>query len=335
MELVMERWIIPLNVKKLLLFLGFAIVGCTLISDTQPVSTTFRMVTPIEEELPIGIDSTMLLGIFSTLSEEELKRRQLIRETYLSLSKVDDRVCDMQRYRKNRFGCRLVYAFVVGSLEEGPTLHHNDAEPLVVEPADLKLYGDIFLEEDVVYLNIKENMEYGKSLTWFKYGASIAKELRIDYIGKIDSDAYLKTGELLALIKNELPPVPYNRCIYGGRPLPDFQGSSVYMAGQFYFVSSDLAWYVSYEMNPKERDELTLNIEDLDFGRYVSSHTMPIKFFALHNRIFWMHPIKKEDQWREYHEDHRGGDVLQKRFIPYADLCEIWKEHPEAVGQKK
>lgn len=164
-------------------------VGCTLISDTLPAARTSRKMTAIDEELPIGADSTMLLGIFSTLSEEESEQRQMIRETYLALSKVDDRVCNIQRYRKNRFGCRLVYAFVVGSLEEGPTLHHNDSEPLVVEPADLKLYGDIVLEEDVAYLNIKENMEYGKSLTWFKYGASIYKELKIDYIGMIDSDA--------------------------------------------------------------------------------------------------------------------------------------------------
>ena len=171
-------------------------VDCTLISDTLPVATKLQMLTAIDKKLTIGADSTMLFGIFFTLSEEESERRQMIRDKYLALSKVDERVCNIQRYRKNRFGCRLVYAFVVGSLEEGPTLHHNDSEPLVVEPADLKLYGDIVLEEDVAYLNIKENMEYGKSLTWFKYGASIVKELKIDYIGKIDSDAYLNTGEL-------------------------------------------------------------------------------------------------------------------------------------------
>ena len=66
----------------------------------------------------------------------------------------------MQRYWNNRFGCKLVYAFVVGILEEGPTLNQN-AEPLVVEAVDLKLYGDIVLEEDVAYLNIKDNMDYG------------------------------------------------------------------------------------------------------------------------------------------------------------------------------
>ena len=104
------------------------------------------------------------------------------------------------------------------------------------------------------------------------------------------------------------------------------------MAGQFYFFPSNMAWYVSYEMNPKVLDFLTLNIEDLDFGRYVRSHTMPIKFLALHNRVFWMHPIKEEDQWREYHEDHRGGDVMQKKIMLYDKLCKIWQEYPVSIG---
>ena len=96
-----------------------------------------------------------------------------------------------------------------------------------------------------------------------------------------------------------------------------------------------MAWYVFYEINLKERDELILNIEDMEFGRYVRSHTTPIKCFALNNRVFWKDPIKEEDQWREYLEDHRGGGVLQKIFILYAVLCEILKEYSEAVGQNK
>ena len=193
MKFLTQIWTIPLHVKKLLLCLFLAMVGCKLIYETLPVATSPRMMSPIDEELTIVANLKMQLGIFYTLSEEESERRQIIRKKYLALFKADDCVCDMQRYWNNQFGCKLVYAFVVGILEEGPTLHQN-AEPLVVEPTDLKLYGDIVLEEDVAYLNIKDNMDYGKSLTWFKYGASIAKELKIDYIGKIDSDACLNTG---------------------------------------------------------------------------------------------------------------------------------------------
>ena len=201
-----------------------------------------------------------------------------------------------------------------------------------MEPADLKLYGDMFQEEDVAYLNIKENTENVKSLMWFKYGASIAKELKIDYIRKIDSDAYLDTGELLLLIKSNFPPVPHNRRIYGSRPCAEYKRSWVYMDGRFYFVSSDLAWYVLYEMNLKERGKLTGNIDYLYFGIYVTSHTMTIKFCALQKRVFWMHPIKEEDQLREYHEDHRGGDVMQKKIMLYDKLCKIWQEYPVSIG---
>ena len=40
MELLMEKWTIPLHVKKLLLFHFLAMVGYTLIYDTLPVATT-------------------------------------------------------------------------------------------------------------------------------------------------------------------------------------------------------------------------------------------------------------------------------------------------------
>ena len=33
-----------------------------------------------------------------------------------------------------------------------------------------------------------------------------------------------------------------------------------------------------------------------------------------------MHPIKEEDQWREYHEDHRGGDFCRK-YLYLMTIC--------------
>ena len=70
-------------------------VDCTLISDTLPVATKLQMLTAIDKKLTIGADSTMLFGIFFTLSEEESERRQMIRDKYLALSKVDERVCNI------------------------------------------------------------------------------------------------------------------------------------------------------------------------------------------------------------------------------------------------
>ena len=53
---------------------------------------TPQMMTTIDEELPIGADSKMMLGVFSPLSEEELEQRKMIRETYLASSKDDDHI---------------------------------------------------------------------------------------------------------------------------------------------------------------------------------------------------------------------------------------------------
>jgi hypothetical protein len=76
-----------------------------------------------------------------------------------------NRICslsDIQNHRATFEDCQIAYAFFLGGNPDGPTelLKPNSSFPITIvnPPAD---------EDDVVYLNIKENMEDGKSQTWF------------------------------------------------------------------------------------------------------------------------------------------------------------------------
>jgi len=196
--------------------------------------------------------STFLLGVFSMDSEKEAERRNLIRETMLG--RDDDRVCSLKQYMdfitKNGYAakqdCISPYAFIISAGGDDRPTEHGDDEPIVIDPSTIPN-----AEPDCIYLNIKENMENGKSVTYFKFGQSISDQFQIDYIGKTDSDSLIDMPTYLNFLMADLPPLPYNRRVYGGASWGNDKLSSFYAAGQFYFMSTDLAKYVSVTMSQK------------------------------------------------------------------------------------
>ena len=59
-------------------------------------------------------------------------------------------------------------------------------------------------------------MNQRQSVTWFKYAASLeAQGHKIDYVGKMDTDTLPNTRLFVKWIKNQLPPAPFNRKMYG------------------------------------------------------------------------------------------------------------------------
>ena len=93
-------------------------------------------------------------------------------------------------------------------------------------------------EPDVTYLNIQENMNDGKSATWFKYASHVLPEsLQIDFIGKVDSDCILHPPKLLRELEER---ISVGNMTYGGYPM-DNDNDHHYMSGGFYFLSRRLA----------------------------------------------------------------------------------------------
>jgi hypothetical protein len=263
-----------------------------------------------------------LYGIMSYDHKLEKRRRSTIRRTYLSFYKdfsetTPHRICALVDWLQAPPGhplldqCQLIYTFVIGANPEGPTqlLEFNESFPLSIDPSQIP-----HSERDVTYLNIQENGKYGKSPTWFKYGVSLWNERKdqhdhhqqhplFDYIIKTDSDAVLYPSTFFDMVqRHHLQPYPNNPLVYGGSPFDKYMcgypehdhcvqlQTPTYMGGAFYWLSIDLADYITGPDCP--RSQLFFPHEDMTTGNYVYSHPH-------HQNITWVgEPKGYELIWR-------------------------------------
>ena len=117
--------------------------------------------------------------------------------------------------------------------------------------------------------------------------------------------------------------------MYGGSSWGNYHKSSIYAAGQYNFLSIDLAHYISNMMTHEQRMSLTDKrpSEDMDIGAFVFSHPNPIKFVTITPPYkFWYHPLKTAESWNEFWEERI--DELPKRgdHLPFNFLCPRWAE---------
>ncbi|CAJ1952206.1 unnamed protein product [Cylindrotheca closterium] len=260
--------------------------------------------------------TTMLLGIFTMDSVKDARRRKTIRKTWISHNRTTKGtsakriICSLQEWIENPDGCQLAYAFVLGGNPKGPTelLEYNSSFPMSI-PCRLQHTNDQEDTSDIICLNIRENMEEGKSQTWFKYATTTTvpqqheQNDNFDYIGKMDSDTLLYPGIFFNRVLQKLPKYPNNARVYGGdyRFKPPNMVGPVYMGGHLYFLSSDLAEFVVSSECP--RSAVDKGIEDASIGNFVHSHPLPIRRIRLRTSEF-EHPVKRVDRyrtlWRKY-----------------------------------
>ena len=109
--------------------------------------------------------------------------------------------------------CQLIYTFVISGNPNGTTSILQQDEnnlPSLTVPSDqipiLPRYKDALLS-DVTILNIKENMNHGKTPTYFYFAYQNIMKVYPDvqYILKCDSDAILRLGSLLKFVNTHLP----------------------------------------------------------------------------------------------------------------------------------
>jgi len=298
--------------------------------DNRALSKLDDHLFSYNDESPIGNaqNTVMLLGIFSTTQQKYDNRRRYIRTTYLANG--DERMCKLSEFMRqvketpNERKCQVPYTFVIAAGGSKRPSDHGDDEPLTLET---DANGNVDAEGDCTYLNIKENMEDGKSTTYMKFGASIADEYGIDYIAKTDDDTLISDKLLFQFIEDDLPPTPYNRRIYGGASWASYGKSIIYAAGQFYFLSSDLANYVANGLTVEKRKEMMhlRPTEDGDMGTFVFSHPKPVKFLSLSTYQFWMHPMKSEADFVKGWKDV-GNLPYRGNILPFSHMCPAWME---------
>ena len=215
---------------------------------------------------------TFLWGIPTYDAPMETERRQTIRNTYLSFYQdhstpgESHRICSLAEFTCHPdWECQIVYTFFMGA--------NPHAKPELLNPK-LNHYGKMMvstvlsntpLEQDIVYLNIRENQFDGKMPTWFQFGVLVAQEYpTIDYIAKVDSDTLVLIPNLLRYLQSTLPPTTPDH-VYGGVAFPPTScdlnatdhdhacplplvGDS-YMSGEFNFMSIDLFLIVFNNLN--------------------------------------------------------------------------------------
>lgn len=253
--------------------------------------------------------------------------------------------------------CQLAYAFVVGgatTVDQNPTWNRTELlEPTV---SSQLLTKTTHSEPDVVSLNIQENGKFGKSPTWFRYASLLLKELEekqrntmngndylpFDYIMKTDSDTLIIPKRVMRWVEEQEQEEgiitsqqgasrPQRQAIYGGSAFdkkmcgfPSHEHCAllqapVYMGGALYFVSTDLADYISSPQCP--RSKLFIPHEDMTMGNYV--HSYENYFFEQHGTArkvvrmshpeaylsTWIHPVKNPKRmkglWRKYIQNYK------------------------------
>jgi len=280
----------------------------------------------------------MLIGILSMDSKTETDRRNLIRSTwtsffskyhgrlrYIELNRSNRTICKLDEVVKNkellhhRDHCQIVYTFVLGGRGQHQNItervSYSDQDPMEVRPprstsangsfeqslgdeTSVSLRNEHQTEGDMVFLNIAENMNDGKSQTWFYFASSYMLErhgIYFDYIAKTDTDTLIFPGTFKKVELDSLPGYPKNQRIYGGghefKPFDDGPKlGPTYMKGQLYFMSNDLARYITSKRC--DRSYLSVGVEDKDHGAFVNSHPLPIVRHELRKRGVFRHPVK-------------------------------------------
>jgi hypothetical protein len=236
----------------------------------------------------------------------------------------DPRVCSLPDFKARplpeRYECELIYTFVLGGNPNATSTELvDDSRPMEVTKPIASTTQDINLP-DMTLLNIRENMNEGKSQTWMKYGAQIAQEYDLDYVTKCDADSVLHLHEFFQWAYVHLPPAPYNKHVYVGA-LRDkaywlrhekeedriryesyfgqnFDGVHLYVAGQLYIMSTDLAKYVGQEALTNKCSYCEGH-EDHDISAMAFHSPDPIKLMVIgRSQRFWEHPVKGEPRWK-------------------------------------
>ncbi|CAB9501274.1 expressed unknown protein [Seminavis robusta] len=305
-------------------------------------------IAPVQSDRKLGV----LVGIFTADMKNDREYRARHRRLFTLWN--DPRVCSLADFQKRsvakRDSCEVIFTFVVGANPRGPPewIEQDDDDngkrmenPILLPPSlDSKFTSSDLDKKDVTRLNICENMNEGKSQTWFKYGYLIAQDYpEISYVMKLDADSILHLHEFFHFAYRHLPPPPHSNNAYVGAlrdkaywPLKkgitpkdreelegffgaDFEGVHLYLAGQCYILSINLARVVMKESKvldekkirlaenpPKIKRNYTSYLEgheDHDIAAMVFHSLEPVHLITVgRKQRFWEHPVKGEPRWR-------------------------------------
>jgi Galactosyltransferase len=266
---------------------------------------------PIQSEVR---STTFLLGIFCTL--QDVMERTMIRDTIIGEHlppDINKRICSLQNFLSNfevKSSCNLIYTFVIGGNNTGLDYFDRNNDLLVTN-------HNMTAENDLTILNIKENMNNGKTPSWFNYASEIMKG-DIDYVAKSDRDTLISVPALFQFVDTHLPSQSQhgNPRIYGGKVAdiincggPRFSHcrkieGKFFMLGQFYFVSHDIVMMKQLWM----KSNYSAPHEDLDFALRIWHGYSLFHAIILDSENFWIHGLKNSGRYRRMFAKIRSND---------------------------
>ena len=301
--------------------------------------------------------SVVLMGVFCTIKDKGL------RDVFRQIFSIHPNVCSLGSYQKwilssqhhkdtnntrphhpnseDYHSCEFVYAFVIGgnTSSAAPTQIVNRSHPILypIEEAELAegvVYREIHKKnrDDLVVLNIRENMNEGKSQTWLYFASMVMDMYGFgDYVGKMDTDTLLYLDQYFDFARQYLSPAPYNKRTlashfadkaWWGRPHgfdkkeryfdmhypgPTNRTSSihVYAQGQLYMMSLDLAKGVAEVAqrpndgkNPYEDHMEGIEDHDVSTMAFLACGHDSINLIVINDKKkFWKHPVKRKGRW--------------------------------------
>lgn len=295
--------------------------------------------------------SRTLVGILVDFS----KHGKRYRKRFRSLFALHPNVCsigDLKDESIDTSECELVYTFVVGAGPEesgGMRLQTPFLVPSVQQTCDKVVDQTDCSMSDITLLNIKENMNWGKSPTWFAYGASIAQQFDISYVAKLDTDTIIYLDKFFEFARTNLPPAPFATDIFAGwfadklvwphnrgkntvdvRKFTHKSNLTLFAQGQFYLLSCDLAMKMAKAIMEHPQFSSQGYIEEHE-DRDVASAVLLGSGKQLHyifiskEDLFWQHRVKIwlgkkfHQEWdkelmrlKSHIKDSFGNDMLSK-----------------------
>lgn len=274
----------------------------------------------------------VLFGIFTADFAIEERYRQRHRALFALWN--DSRVCALhdfqQRSAIDREPCELIYTFVMGIhnihnntnkkifTNETELVDESIRSPLVISrsPLPFATIGNDIDHADTTILNIRENMNDGKSQTWWYYASKIALQYDFDYITKCDSDTMIRLNDYFDFAERHMAPAPCNKLTLIGIPwnknhwpvtnhtpleeryfIDSYNTVHIYCAGQLYTMSTDLAVAVAAEARSLHGNcTYCYRIEDHDVASMAYHNPHPIKLIMLGwHHTYWQHDVKSDE----------------------------------------
>ena len=288
-----------------------------------------------------------------------------------STSSFYNRICSLNDYSSSLDNnnnkqlvddCQIIYTFVVGSetnrsnmkvpterLDDDDVHHHGG---LTIHHHNQNITSMVSIgeeekkEKDITYLNIRENMNEGKSLTWFHYASSLFSsnsDQKIDLIAKADTDTVVFPEELLRQIDTSIHQIEEERKNEGSEttPVPKvsyYGGYRVglqsfpkqpYMQGGFYFLSPNLATFITSSKKCSNQKDIisdhaknrnTIRVEDSEIGWLVAR--------CQHN--FGRNNTNKSNTNHEQQQQSQEGEVRLLKF----NMGTAWHHHDSFKSSK-